>query len=376
MASPWKCRFDNYWLPYYHTGPLPSNAYAPIEAAHPSFSDPALAGEFKGGWAMIQLCRYKESPVGLYNELIFIPGYFDVPGQNKKNLRITRIYVSQKDTLYHGNVHTLNEPHDPLTPSRPQKLEPPQGPRPLHIYGPHKPTASARAGLPPGRSGHDTLLHRHAPATPLGRSRLPLLHNPLALPRRRRHARATAPPRRPRRRRRRRHGLVGTLPAPHHVRQSTPRLGLRRPPRRRLRRRARRRKVVAPRQAVESRLVLGERHHRHARLRDVRLNLYFSWGSDFIGLRVLFINGVVESRIQSNRFHSAVSRSSRTRWLPLRGLRCPRTSLCLSKEPYIHQLLAHCSPLTDNRLRAIKKRLAIFRWRPAFARRDSAGSER
>ena len=40
--------------------------------------------------------------VGPYDELMLIPGAFDVPGQNKKRLRITRIYVSQKDTMYNG----------------------------------------------------------------------------------------------------------------------------------------------------------------------------------------------------------------------------------------------------------------------------------
>jgi hypothetical protein len=39
---------------------------------------------------------------GPYDELMLVPGAFDVPGKNKKRLRMTRIYVSQKDTMYNG----------------------------------------------------------------------------------------------------------------------------------------------------------------------------------------------------------------------------------------------------------------------------------
>lgn len=57
---------------------------------------------------MVQVIRYTESPVGPYDELVLIPGsfeYFVDDGDNfrkRRNLRITRIYVSQKDTCYNG----------------------------------------------------------------------------------------------------------------------------------------------------------------------------------------------------------------------------------------------------------------------------------
>lgn len=53
---------------------------------------------------MIQICRYKECPVGTYNELLVIPGSFEVPRQPQKeqHLRITRIYVDQKETTFNG----------------------------------------------------------------------------------------------------------------------------------------------------------------------------------------------------------------------------------------------------------------------------------
>ena len=59
---------------------------------------------------MLQIVRYKDSPVGSYNELMVLPGLFDVPnnaegknrGKKRKTLRITRIYVDQKETTYNG----------------------------------------------------------------------------------------------------------------------------------------------------------------------------------------------------------------------------------------------------------------------------------
>lgn len=61
---------------------------------------------------MVQIVRYTETPVGPYDELVFLPGDFDVPVLNgsgeggkkevKKNTRITGIWVSQKDTCWNG----------------------------------------------------------------------------------------------------------------------------------------------------------------------------------------------------------------------------------------------------------------------------------
>jgi len=107
-TAPWKCKGDTYWIPYYTTGPLPEDAYAPLEANTPSFSSPSHAGEFRGGLGTIQVVRYHETPVGRYDELILVPGSFQVPkgrGSKRKTLRITRIYVSQKETTYNGRIN-------------------------------------------------------------------------------------------------------------------------------------------------------------------------------------------------------------------------------------------------------------------------------
>lgn len=47
---------------------------------------------------------------GSYDELLVIPGFFDLPGSTHKHARVTRIYVSQKDTCYNGQERP-NQPH-------------------------------------------------------------------------------------------------------------------------------------------------------------------------------------------------------------------------------------------------------------------------
>lgn len=58
---------------------------------------------------MLQFIRYTDSPVGPYDEMIVVPGGFEYEREDeggrrvkKRNPRITRIYVSQKDTCYNG----------------------------------------------------------------------------------------------------------------------------------------------------------------------------------------------------------------------------------------------------------------------------------
>jgi hypothetical protein len=78
--------------------------YAPLEE-HSSFAD----GKFLGGLGMVQVIRYTDSPVGPYDELLVVPGAFGYRvgesgsgGKDKENLRLTRIYVSQKHTCWNG----------------------------------------------------------------------------------------------------------------------------------------------------------------------------------------------------------------------------------------------------------------------------------
>lgn len=80
--------------------------YSPLEASS-DFS----SGKFIGGLGVVQLIRYTESPVGPYDELLIVPGKYEYEleaGDGKKrDLRLTRIYVSQKLTCYNGRKSAL-----------------------------------------------------------------------------------------------------------------------------------------------------------------------------------------------------------------------------------------------------------------------------
>jgi len=108
---PWDMKCTTYMIPYWTSRQMaknfPSKAYSPLEAASPFASKEY--GTPVGGFSMIQLLRYSETPAGPYDEMILAPGFFEYPveGENgekasKKGLRITRIYVSQKQTCWNG----------------------------------------------------------------------------------------------------------------------------------------------------------------------------------------------------------------------------------------------------------------------------------
>ena len=87
----------------------PSFLYSPLEA-----SSKFTRGKLIGGLAMVQVIRYSESPVGPYDEFLMVPGAFQYDAaveQNaraelklKKNARVSRIYVSQKNTCWNGRM--------------------------------------------------------------------------------------------------------------------------------------------------------------------------------------------------------------------------------------------------------------------------------
>ena len=103
--APWTCKCTAYVLVFFASSSqgLPQDiAYDPIEAGVESFSGADQAGAFKGGTGMIQIVRYTETPAGPYDEIVIIPGEFNTPGRKERGLRITRIYVSQKETCFNG----------------------------------------------------------------------------------------------------------------------------------------------------------------------------------------------------------------------------------------------------------------------------------
>lgn len=88
-----------------------STAYSPLEALAADFVRPA-GSRPAGGLGMIQILRYRNSPVGPYDEMLIVPGSFDWARRRPdgqplagRNPRITRIYVSQKQTCYNGRLN-------------------------------------------------------------------------------------------------------------------------------------------------------------------------------------------------------------------------------------------------------------------------------
>ena len=107
--SPWTLKGDVYILPFLASPSdiTPELIYDPLEASSPSFAD----SKPLGGFAMVQIIRYSESPVGPYDELLLVPGNFEREKEDKKgkpvikkNPRVTRIYVSQEETCYNGRA--------------------------------------------------------------------------------------------------------------------------------------------------------------------------------------------------------------------------------------------------------------------------------
>jgi len=103
--APWTLKGTVYTFLFYVTPSqaknLPSIAYSPLEGGS-SFG----AAKAVGGLGNIQIIRYSESPVGPYDEMVLIPGKFEYEveqgGPKRRNFRVTRIYVSQKETCYNG----------------------------------------------------------------------------------------------------------------------------------------------------------------------------------------------------------------------------------------------------------------------------------
>ncbi|CZR66351.1 uncharacterized protein PAC_16252 [Phialocephala subalpina] len=115
LPAPWTLKGTVYIFMMYMTSKdaatlsaNPEFIYSPLEAKS-SFSKDKLIG----GLSMVQLIKYSESPVGPYDEMVVIPGYFEyeievtakdgkVKTEKRKNLRCTRVFVSQEKTCWNG----------------------------------------------------------------------------------------------------------------------------------------------------------------------------------------------------------------------------------------------------------------------------------
>jgi hypothetical protein len=112
FPPPWKLKGTMYcfmfWVPGSLAKAYPNEiAYSPLELKS-SFASVADSGLPVGGLATIMVYRYTSSPTGAYDEFILAAGShkytIEENGKRvqKKNLRITRIYVSQKVTCWNG----------------------------------------------------------------------------------------------------------------------------------------------------------------------------------------------------------------------------------------------------------------------------------
>ncbi|KND92364.1 hypothetical protein TOPH_03041 [Tolypocladium ophioglossoides CBS 100239] len=115
IPPPWRLHGDVYCISFWTSGASArslrdDHAYSPLEAgtdfANPPGSRPV------GGLGMIQIIRYRDSPVGPYDELLVVPGSYDWSRDGPdgrpevgRNPRISRIYVSQKHTCFNGRIN-------------------------------------------------------------------------------------------------------------------------------------------------------------------------------------------------------------------------------------------------------------------------------
>ncbi|MBS0616620.1 MAG: acetoacetate decarboxylase [Spirochaetes bacterium] len=68
--------------------------------ASPFVGDAENAAGFQGGVGAVMLVRYTDAPCGPYDELLYIPGFFEF--KNRNYLRITKIYVSSPASVEWG----------------------------------------------------------------------------------------------------------------------------------------------------------------------------------------------------------------------------------------------------------------------------------
>lgn len=88
---------DKSTSPFVHKQGLEPGACHPLEDLSHITADTFQGG--LGGWI---LYRYASSPVGPYDELIYVAGSFQSKHSGTKGLRITNIYVSTESSIWNG----------------------------------------------------------------------------------------------------------------------------------------------------------------------------------------------------------------------------------------------------------------------------------
>lgn len=91
--APWDLRGSGYILFYRPTA---------VWGGEASFVHPDHQPHFRGGVGAVMLVDYADSPVGAYDELLFIPGFFNFQGQGRAFPAISKIYVSTQVSVVNG----------------------------------------------------------------------------------------------------------------------------------------------------------------------------------------------------------------------------------------------------------------------------------
>ncbi|KAJ7064948.1 hypothetical protein C8F01DRAFT_1128849 [Mycena amicta] len=97
--APWKLKGRSWVFPLSALGKQAS--FPPGWAAEDQAETLSSGGDFIGGLGLIQVVSYSESPVGPYDELIYVPGRWKY-SNGTKAFRITQIYVSTKESTLNG----------------------------------------------------------------------------------------------------------------------------------------------------------------------------------------------------------------------------------------------------------------------------------
>ncbi|KAJ7485614.1 hypothetical protein FB451DRAFT_1554492 [Mycena latifolia] len=99
VLAPWKLKGRSWVFP---VSPLSATSSFPAGWSAPYQADTlSSGGKFIGGLGIVQVVSYSESPVGPYDELVYVPGRWKY-SDGTKAWRITQIYVSSKDSTLNG----------------------------------------------------------------------------------------------------------------------------------------------------------------------------------------------------------------------------------------------------------------------------------
>ncbi|CUA72733.1 hypothetical protein RSOLAG22IIIB_10270 [Rhizoctonia solani] len=134
---PWSLEAESWWI--LSAAPLPWQTKQLPQGALDIREDSKLQefeATYKGGLGTLQLTRYYSSPIGPYEELLYIPGKmsYKVGGTSISGLSITRIYVSSFAALLNGRRIWNTPKHLARFEFTPEKPSDPRSPTVISVY--------------------------------------------------------------------------------------------------------------------------------------------------------------------------------------------------------------------------------------------------